>query len=345
MTSPPAHRRASLKDVARAARVSTATVSYVLSGKRPVAEPTRRRVLRAVEELGYRKNLSAAALRGGHSQAISLIIPDVTNPFYTELIAGAEDAASARDATIELRNANLDPTRERSYLRSALASDCAAIIHAPLTPGSLAPLTDAAAPPRPQPPLIIVDEPVSGPAAASVSVDNRTGGRLVAEHFAATGRRRAGVIGAPTGMPTSTARVEGFVERARELGLVVPPAAVATAVRRTGDAVADAVGIMLADRAIDCFFAGDDLLAARLLRVLPDAGIRIPRDVAVCGFDDIPWAELLSPSLTTVAQPARELGGLAVEAASDLLAGREVHDVVLPVRLVVRESTARAPER
>lgn len=329
-----ARRRAGLKDVARAAGVSVATVSYVLSGKRAVAEPTRQRVLAAVEELGYRRNLSAAALRDGHSSALALITPDVTNPFYTEILVGAEEMAARIGFSLWLRNAQLDADRERRYLADALASDCAAVLLAPFTPDTLAALDEDGGP---HPPLVLIDEPVAGRSVMSVSVDNRAGGRLVAEHFAAIGRKRAAVLGAPEGMPTSVSRIESFVQRAAELGLSVP--AIGTAHRRTGDAVDQALGMLDADPAIDCFFAGDDLLAVHLLRALARRGLRVPEDVAVCGFDDIPWASLVTPALTSVAQPARELGRRAVAAVPGLLEGEEPGDVVLPVELIARSST------
>lgn len=185
---------------------------------------------------------------------------------------------------------------------------------------------------------MLIDEPVAGSSVMSVSVDNRGGGRMVAEHFAALGRRRAAVLGAPEGMPTSSARIDSFVQRATELGLGVP--AIGTAERRTGDAVDQAVRMLDAHPGIDCFFAGDDLLAIHLLGALARRGLRVPEDVAVCGFDDIPWAALVSPALTSVAQPARELGRRAVAAVPGLLEGEEPGDLVLPVELVVRESTA-----
>ncbi|MDU0347588.1 substrate-binding domain-containing protein, partial [Actinomyces sp. MRS3W] len=198
------------------------------------------------------------------------------------------------------------------------------------------------------PPLVLLDEPIAGPAAARVSVDNTRGGELVAEHLATTGRRRAAVIGAPAGMPTSVQRVEGFTRRARELGMEVPERAVARAVRRTGDAIGQATAILKDVSGIEAFFAGDDLLAITLIRALAAQGLQVPEDVAVCGFDDIPWAALVTPALTTVRQPAREMGRVGVDLAlgafADALddADGSSRDVVLPVELIVRDSTAPA---
>lgn len=332
-----ASRRIRIKDVAEAAGVSTATVSYVLSGKRTVTAPTRERVLEAIGALGYRRNTSAMALRTGRSRNVALIVPDVTNPFYTEVLVGAEEKATALGLSVVLRNSNLDAERERGYLRDALASDYAAVLCTPFTPTLLA--AETARPQGSAPPLILLDEPVTGAAAASISVDNVRGGELVAEHLAACDRRRAGAIGAPEGMPTSVQRIEGFRRRAGELGLEVADTAVGTAVRRTADAVDQALDIIGADPAIDAFFAGDDMLAVHLVKALTGRGLRVPEDVAVCGFDDIPWAALSSPPLTTVRQPSREIGARAMAMVPQLLAGEQVEDVVLPVELIVRGTT------
>jgi len=332
-----ASRRVRIKDVAEAAGVSTATVSYVLSGKRTVTAPTRERVIEAIESLGYRRNTSAMALRTGRSRNVALIVPDVTNPFYTEVLVGAEEKAAQLGLSVVLRNSNLDAERERGYLRDALASDFAAVLCTPFTPDLLA--AGSTGPRASTPPLVLLDEPVAGAAAACVSVDNVRGGELVAEHLAACGRRRAGAIGAPEGMPTSVQRIAGFRRRAGELGLEVADTAVGTAVRRTADAVDQALGIIGADPTIDAFFAGDDLLAIHLVRALIGRGLRVPEDVAVCGFDDISWAALSSPPLTTVRQPSREIGARAMAMVPRLLAGEQVDDVVLPVELVVRETT------
>ncbi|MDU0348590.1 LacI family DNA-binding transcriptional regulator, partial [Actinomyces sp. MRS3W] len=130
-------RRAGLKEVAARAGVSTATVSYVLSGKRPVRPETAERVREAIDALGYRRNRAAAALRSGRPTSLVLLIPDVTNPFYTELVVGAEERAAEMDLTVVLRNANLDPDRERRYLRDALGSETAGVLCAPFTPDLL----------------------------------------------------------------------------------------------------------------------------------------------------------------------------------------------------------------
>ena len=330
-------RKPGLKEVAALAGVSTATVSYVLSGKRAVSAATARRVHAAIEELGYRPNRSAAALRSGRSSTIVLLIPDVTNPFYTELVVGVEERAADHDLTVVLRNANLDPSREHAYLADALSLDVAAVLCAPFTPALL---TDLPAGPGARPPVVLLDEAIHGDAAARVSSDNVRGGELVAEHFASLGCARAAVVGAPEGMPTSVERIDAFRRRAAELGIEVPERAVARAVRRTGDAIAQASAIIDDVAGIDAFFAGDDVLAITLVRELRRRGLAVPDDVAVCGFDDIPWAALVTPALSTVRQRAREMGRRGVDSAMALLEGREVEDVTLPVELVVRDSTA-----
>ncbi|MEZ7898813.1 MAG: LacI family DNA-binding transcriptional regulator [Flaviflexus sp.] len=329
-------RRPNIHDVAKRAGVSTATVSHVLTESRTVRESTRTAVLEAVEELGYRRNKSAAALRKGSSDSVTVIVPDITNPFHAEIVAGLEDEAEKMDSSLSLMSANLDQKKEARYLRDAMGSDARAVVFLPMNVKSLEEVRHYFS--RKSPRLILTDSIAADSPFSTISVDNPAGGSLVAEHFARIGRKASLVAGAPAGLPTSSQRVGTFVQRARELGIVVKDEWLTYGARRTADAADSVMAILEANPEIDSVFAGGDLLAVHIMKQLRNRGVKIPEDIAVCGFDDIDWAELVSPTLTTVRQPLREIGRHAARLglASD---NSPKEDVLLPVELIVREST------
>lgn len=328
-----------MKDVAELAGVSTATVSFVLSGKGGVSDEKVRRVRDAAEQLGYQSNKAARALRTGSTHSIVVVVPDITNPFYGEVVRGIDAVAQDSGADVLLCNANNDAEREKQYLIRFARSDVAGIIYSPMS------TTTVRDPEVRQalalgPPLILVDEPLPDVGNASIGVDNEDGARQVARHFAAIGCRTPAVISGPRNMPTSTVRANAFIDEAAKLGLPVGNR-VAFAPIRTMQGVGVGLEMLQDNPHVDCLFAGDDLLAALLMSRLSELGRSVPDDMAVCGFDDIEWARLLRPTLTSIHQPKMELGSRACEL---LLTSTELADgfyeEILPVTLVVRESTA-----
>ena len=331
--------RPTVKDVAELAGVSTATVSFVLSGKGGVTAAKVQRVRDAAKQLGYQSNKAARALRTGSTHSIVVIVPDIANPFYGEVVRGIDAVAQAAGADVLLCNANSDVERERQYLIRFARSDVAGIIYSPMS------VTTAQDPEVRQaiaagPPLILVDEPLPDIGTASVGVDNEDGARQVARHFAEIGCTTPAVINGPRDMPTSTVRANAFIDEAAKLGLPVGNR-VAFAPIRTLSGISDGLEMLRDNPEVDCLFAGDDLLAALLMSELFKLGRSVPEDLAICGFDDIDWAQLLRPTLSSIHQPKMELGSKACElllTPSRLLDG--THEEVLPVTLVVRDSTA-----
>lgn len=323
-----------MTDVARDAGVSIATVSFVLAGKSAVAPDTRERVLEAVQRLGYRRNRHARALRRGTATAIEVILPDITNPFYAELVAAIERAARNEGWGVSLSNAQVDPERERAYLDRALDDGPDGIVYVPMTTGAIDAVTGRL---RSAPPLVLADEITTTAGIGSVSVDNENGGRLAARHFHASGRRRALVTGTPRGLPTSALRATGFVDECRKLGVEI--AHVEFGEHSTLDAADFAAATIIRDRSIDAFFAGNDFVALRVLAQLLRAGTRVPEDVAICGFDGIVWGQTSIPRLTTIKQPVDRIGREIIALFRDEFDG--VHnrrDVVLPVELLVGDT-------
>jgi LacI family transcriptional regulator len=325
-------KRVGIVDVAREAGVSTATVSFVLAGKTPVAAATREHVLGVVRRLGYQRNRHARALRRGASRTLSAVVPDVTNPFYAELVAAIEFAASSRGWLLSLMNCQLDPEREVSYLSTVFDEVTDGIIYVPLTRDAVKAVESRF---DSGPPIVLVDEVTSHRGMGAVSVDNDAGARMVARHFRSIGRRRALVTGPPQGLPTSQSRTAGFIDEAAKIGLEIGHSAFGES--RTSDAGAFACDLILRDRSIDAYFAGNDLLAVQVLFELQRAGIRVPEDVAICGFDGIGWGQMINPRLTTLKQPLELIASTALDIISN--PGAERREAILPVEFLRGQTT------
>ena len=336
-----------IRDVARAANVSISTVSHVLSGKRPTSGQTRRRVQDVIERLGYRPNRVAQSLVWRRPFALGLIIPDITNPYFPALALGAEDRVRSRGYTLVLGNSEYDPHREMAYLELVRSQQLAGAIYclgdemSPILPEIQRAVGEGLS-------LVLVHSPM--PSVPTVCADNRQGGRLAARHLIELGHREIGLISALPLDEGMADREGGFLEYLRDTGMAVDRAAVPTMYgnhqieggsRATAELLAHAPQLT-------AIFVLNDLMALGALEAVRSAGRRVPDDLSIIGFDDIPFAALANPPLTTVGQPIRRLG----EQAADLLLHVIEHGVTLtveesaqpsvqlPNELIVRQSTA-----
>jgi len=322
----PRPRGPTLRDVASLAGVSTATVSFVLNDTKPVAPETRARVEAAIATLDYRMSPSARALRTGRHHAIGLLLPDLANPFFPALAQAVTDAAWAHNHALILASSGSDPATEAEAL-AALAERADGIIW---IPGTDSPAH------RPTGPAVILDRP--SPALAgydSIAADHHEGGAMVAAAFRAQGRHRIGLLAGPATSPSAAGRAEGFLANAGDLTIVwhheIPFALT----------LPEQAHRWLADPRLDGIFAASDVVAIGALRILRALGRAIPGDVAVIGFDDIPWAALTEPPLTTIRQPVDALGRRAVETLLARIAAptSPPSHHRLPVDLITRAST------
>jgi len=331
-------RAASIKDVAHAAGVSPTTVSHVLTGHRPVSEATAARVRRVVSKMGYVPGSLARSLQAGSTSVIGLLVPDISNGFFADLAKGVEEAAHERGYSVILCNTNFDGDREDHYLDLIRSRFIDAMVYA----AGSAPTSKRLESLLGSFPIALVDENVTGLAAAlAVAADHGAGGRLVGAHLTELGHRCALLLTGPADLPSSRERVAGFLETFA-----------GTAIELVGD-FREASGRRLIDEALasegrefTAVFAGNDLMAFGALAALRSHGIDVPRQVSVVGFDDIPVAALSWPALTTVHQPAYDIGRTATtqllqNVAVGTLPPASRH--LLPVELRVRDSTARAP--
>jgi DNA-binding LacI/PurR family transcriptional regulator len=325
----PSRQRITSVDVARHAGVSQSTVSLVFSGKGRgrVSEATQERVRRAARELGYRPNVAAQALRLGSSRAIALVVPDVTNPFFSRVLRGAQRAAQAAGYTVVL----VDTGRDREWAEQSFE----ALRAGPADGYLLFEVTVPEGLGADQPVVVMESE---APGRRWVRFDAEGGATAAFRHLLELGHRRIGHLAASFDAPTFHLREVARRRVLSEAGLdpdELPRAETEIAI----DAAAEAAGPLLKERPT-AVFCDDDLLAAGLYIAARERGLRIPADLSVVGFDDMDFARALEPPLTTVALDPEGMGATAFELLEGQMNGRRTRKrVVLPGELLVRGST------
>jgi LacI family transcriptional regulator len=332
---------ATIRDVARRAGVSTATVSRILAGIGAARPETRERVERAARELAYRPSGIARSLKLRTTRTLGLIVTDIENPYFPQLVRTIEDAARADGYGVLLCNADDDPDREAAYLDLLVERRVDGIIIAASGLGSHQRDWLAGAPL----PVVLVNTVAEGVPLPAIVSDNRAGGRAAVEHLLALGHRRIGhVTAAPRNVdaPDRLAGARNAIDAdgvAAELEVASGDPGVVGGERAMHD---------LLDRVPDltAVFAYNDLMAIGAMRAIRASGRRVPEDVSVVGFDDVDLAAYVDPALTTIAQSTAEMGRWAFDRLAGLLAEPDRSDrpevVRLPVRLEIRRSTAPA---
>jgi DNA-binding LacI/PurR family transcriptional regulator len=317
-------------DVARRAGVSQSTVSLVFSGKGRgrVSEETQERVRRCARELGYRPNVAAQALRLGRSRAVALLVPDVTNPFFSRVLRGAQRAAQAAGYTVAL----VDTANDRRWEEQSFEA-----LRAGPVDGYL--LFEVSAPEALGSDQAVVLMEAEAPGRPSVRFDAEGGAAAAFEHLIELGHRRIGHLAAAFDAPTFHLREAARLRVLSEAGLD-PATQPRVLTPITIDDARDVAGAVL-DEGPTAVFCDDDIIAAGLYLATRERGLRVPRDLSVIGFDDMDFARVLDPALTTVALDAELLGASGFELLEGRMAGRRTRRrLVLPAELLVRGSTA-----
>jgi LacI family transcriptional regulator len=309
-------RTPSVKDVAAAAGVSLGTVSNVMNRPEVVSSRTRERVERAMAELGFVRNESARQLRAGTSRTLAYVMLDGTNPFFQDVAQGIELAAEDADLSLFICNSNSRAEREEVHLDRLLQQRVQGILITPVNPE--APHLDELS--RRGVPLVIVDRVREGESCCSVAVDDVHGGRIAVEHLVEQGHTRVAFIGGPESIGQVRERLEGAREIWEELGrpadeLVYLPTEALTVAE--GRSAGERLAGLPARRRPTAAFCANDLLALGLLQQSIGAGLRVPEDLAIVGFDDIEFAAAAAVPLTSVRQPRQELGRAAAQLVID----------------------------
>jgi LacI family transcriptional regulator len=341
-----------IADVARRAGVSTATVSRVLAGLGGARPATRARIEAAARELGYRPSAIARSLKSRTTKTFGLIVTNIENPYFPQLVRAVEDAARLDGYALLLCNAADDPDRESFYLDLLVDRRTDGVIIAASSLGERhrAWLREARLP------IVLVNTLARGVRLPSVTSDNRDGGLVAAAHLIGLGHRRLGVLTAGHRNADAPLRLAGIQDAMRRAGL--DPDGLAIVVGEPGVIGGEtAMSEMLADHPdVTGVIAYNDLMAIGALRSVRAGGGQVPRDISVVGFDDVDLAAYVEPPLTTIVQSTAELGRLAVRQLLDRLQngssdgdgpnaarGRAATRIVVPIRLEVRGSTGPPP--
>lgn len=318
-----------MRDVAASAGVSVATVSRVLNGAGTVNEVAERAVERAVAELGYRPNQLASSLRRQRTRSVAMVVPHIANPYFPLLIQAVERALAADSHELLLADSQDDPAIERERVRSLLDRRVDGLLLVPCHE-----IESAATLATIDVPYVLLDRTVAGVDDDRVVLDDAAGIAQVVDHLRARGRTSFAFVGAEVTTSTARTRLEAF-----------QTAVGADAPTFLGDFSLtwgrDAARLLLETAVPDAVVCGNDLVAIGVVRGLRDAGIDLPDRVAVTGYDDVGFAEVSHPALTSVHQPVDRMGEAAVDLLFDRTRGEDStsREVVLTPELVVRASS------
>jgi DNA-binding LacI/PurR family transcriptional regulator len=329
-------RPVTIKDVASHASVSVATVSAVMNGNKYVSPELEQRVRESIADLGYKRNIFARGLKTQVSHSIGLIVPDITNPFFTNIARGVEDVANAHNYSLILGNTDEDPEKEQRYLQLLESKQADGLIIA-VTARSHEYLQ---ALPLQHPAMISIDRSLFDLGIDTVMVDNREGARAAVEHLIALGHHRIGMVTGLRGIAPTEERIQGYTQALEENGITVDPALIAIAYARVDGGMHGATQLLSQEDRPTALFVMDGTMAIGVLQALAKYGLRCPEEIALVCFDDFTWAPVLHPHLTVIEQPTYEIGVQAAHLLLERLQHGEKapREIRLQTRLIVRES-------
>ncbi len=330
-------RRVTLGDVARAVGVSMQTVSRAVNNKGEISPKTRERIMRAVQELGYRPNRLARAMSTQQTNLVGLIVPDITNPYFPEVMRGVQDKALANDYTVLACNSDDQPEAELGIIELLASHGVDGIItlSSKVREGILSKFVETFRP------LVFVNRHFEHPHVSSVIVDKLQGAHLAVDHFVQEGHHRIGMITNKNYSFSVEPRVQGFWERLKYHNLEITEDQVIGSTPSAEGGFEATKSLLKRDKNITAIFAYNDLMALGALRACHDIGLSVPDDVSIIGFDDIQFAAMSSPALSSVRIDKYHIGGLALERMLDMIKHPEkTHPPInLGATLVLREST------
>ncbi len=335
------HPVSGIREVAKRAGVSIATVSTVLNASGPVSAKARDKVLAAVAAVGYAPNGIAQSLRQGRSRLIGLVVSEIANPFFASLTREISFAAQKGGYSVIVCDTDEDVAREAAMLDVLRAQRVAGVI---LAPAGIGDAYRTALEARMRSPFVVIDRRLAHSGRDFVGLDNLAAGRLVTEYLLRLGHRRIAFVAGRSGVSTADDRYAGYLGAYRAAGLE-PDLALEVRGDFRGEIACDAVQPLLtrADRPT-AIIAANNLMALGTLQAAHDLGFRCPDDLSVAGIDDFPWSGAMRPRLTTVAQPVDRIGATAVERLLARVSGDEAGagcNIELPPRLLIRDSCAR----
>lgn len=327
-----------MKDIARLAEVSTTTVSRVLNNHPQVSEETRQRVQQAMAQCGYQPSEVARGLRLQASNIIGLIISDIANPFFPSVVRGIEDVAYANQYRLLLCNSGEDAEREALYIDVMQAQRVAGVIISSHDEDSVRCETLIAS----GIPIVAMDRRLRRLEVDTVVTDNIEGAYQAVSHLLQLGHRRIGLIGGPLLTTTGRERQDGYRKALLEAGIQADQRLIKIGGFRQEGGYRGACELLAGEDPPTAIFTSNNLMTLGALGAIRDKGLKIPDDIALVGFDDLPWAAALVCPLTTVAQPTYEMGQIATELLLGRIADKDrpIRKIKLEPTLVVRQSSA-----
>jgi len=331
----------SIKKVAEVAGVSVGTVSHVITGSVPVSDELRLKVQTAIRDLNYHPNHVARSLKTSKTRTLGIIVPDMTISFFPQIIRGAETAARKRGYFLIAVNSDDDGDRQKdllSLLRSQRVEGILLVVAAAPTPISqISRILDAGIP------VVCLDRIPDRVAVDSVSVEDTEGAQLGVDHLIAQGLRRIAVVTGPLALKNERRRVQGYRTALERAGIPVDESLIWQGNLRTADVAAMCREKLAASRKPDAVFSTNGPTALGVLRAFRDCGLRTPEDIAFATFDELAVDDIFSPSVTTVVQPAYDIGSRAANLLLDRIEHVEALDdpitIRLPANLRVGESS------
>lgn len=335
-------RNPSIKDIARAAGVSHSTVSRALQGSKQVSAATAARIRKIAEEAGYRPSAAARSLVVGRSNTIGVVVTNIADPFVAGVVSGIEDMAEQHGYSVFLANSHAEPERELRVVRSFEERRVDGIIVTSSRVGALyVPVME-----RLRVPVVLLNNQHPSEFAHSVLIDNLGASYEATRHLVELGHRRIAYIGDRLGHQSDTERLTGYRRALEEAAIEFEPV---LAVGGDGapeggeDAMAQLLSLPQPPTAVFCY---NDMTALGAMRRIRSSGLRIPLDLSVVGFDDLYLSQYLEPPLTTVRQPMRQMGRMAMETLLHIFDGpHSTHNLRVEGQLIVRRSTASPQEK
>lgn len=350
MAQPGTSRKSTISDVARRANVSAMTVSRVINGTGYVSVRTRQRVEAAVADLGYVPNALARQLRSKRTKMLALIVSDISNPFFTTIARGVEDVAAARGFSVMYCNTDESVAKEAQYLDMLIGRQVDGVL---LVPARGSGVSFRALRVH-QMPVVVIDRRVADPHVTSVRCDSEAGAYALTRHLIALGHQRIAVFTGRRAVSTSVDRAAGCRRALEESGLELDDDLLRFGGHNFGS-LNQTDGYQMAREVLawavprpTAIFAANNFIAFGVIRALREAGLRVPEDMSVVAFDDLPAGWVMEPFMTVAAQPAYEIGRRAAELLLDRIdgdAGAAGQTVVLPFELIIRHSSAPPLDR
>lgn len=327
-----------IRDVARLAGVSVATVSRALSNPEKVSPESLDKVHKAIAEVGYRPNMLARNFRSARAYAVVVLVPDIANPFYSLFIRALEDRAHQKGYAVLLGDTRGTPERELEYIRRVETRLADGIVQ--LRPSSEKSQNNIPA----DVPCVNACgcEYTTGPA---IRIDNRGAAKSMVNYLISLGHKRIGVISGLKDNPHAIDRLEGYKEALAEAGIPFEKDLIAEGDFTMWSGLNAAFQFCNMKNRPTAIFSMNDEMAIGAMQTLKSQGIRIPEDISVTGFDDIAYAKYSDPSLTTISQPAEEMGKMAMDMLLKVIEGEPLsqRECVLPTEFIIRKSTGPAP--